>query len=115
MAILSPQFHPAIFKTLYKTETPQFGFAEYYQPMVASAFVNGKLMYFVRETHGWFNDEEKRAVSVTETLFHQEGLELEMGAIKLFEEQVQHRVREGFAHSFSIDPYSGIVHEYLGR
>jgi hypothetical protein len=118
MATLLPsQFHVAMFKTLYKTATPKVSVhdAEYYQPMVATAVVNGKQMYFVRETHGWFDDAEKRAVSVTETLFHQEGLESGMEAAKLFEQQMQHRINEGFAHSFSIDPYTGIAYEYLGK
>jgi hypothetical protein len=115
--LLPPQFHPAIFRTLYKTATPQISVhdAEYYQPMVATAVVNGKLMYFIRETHGWFDDAEKRAVSVTETLFHQDGLESGTEATKLFEQQVQHRIDNGFAHSFGIDPYSGMVYEYLGK
>jgi len=89
--------------------------AEYYQPMIATAVVNGKPMYFIRETHGWFNDAEKRPVSVTETLFHQEGLESHAEAAKLFEQQLQHRISEGFAHSFGIDPYTGVVYEYLGK
>jgi hypothetical protein len=82
--------------------------------MVATAVVNGKSLYFIRETHGRFDDEEKRAVSVTETLFYKDGLESGAEAAKLFEEQVQHRVNEGFAHFFSIDPYTGMVYEYLG-
>lgn len=117
MANLPPQFHPAMFKTLYKTATPQTSVhhAEYYQPMIATAVVNRKLTYFVRETHGWFNDAEKRAVSTTQTFFHQDGLESHAEAAKLLEQQVQHRVKEGFAHSFSIDPYTGMVYEYLGK
>lgn len=117
MENLPPQFHPGIFKTLYKTATPQASVhdAEYYQPMIAVANVNGKSVYFVRETHGWFNDAEKRPVWVTQTLFHEEGLESHAEAAKLFENQVRHRVDEGFAHSFSIDPYTGMVYEYLGK
>jgi hypothetical protein len=106
-----------MFKTLYKTATPQISVhdAEFYQPMIATAVVNGKSLYFVRETHGWFDDAEKRPVSVTETLFHHEGLESGAEAARLIEQQVQHRVNEGFAHSFSIDPYTGMVYEYLGK
>jgi hypothetical protein len=115
--LLPPKFHPAMFKTLYKIATPQISVhdAEYYQPMVATAVVNGKSMYFVRETHGWFDGAEKRAASVTETLFYQEELESGAEAAKLFDQQVQHRVNEGFAHSFSVDPYTGMAYEYLGK
>jgi hypothetical protein len=36
-------------------------------------------------------------------------------AVKLFEQQIQKRVKDGFAHSFSIDPYTGMLYEYLGK
>lgn len=117
MSTLLPEnFHPALFRTLYKTDTPQASpAAEYYQPMIATAVVSGKYLYFVRETHGWFNDAEKKLITSTETLFYQEGLESHAEAAKLFDQQVQHRVSEGYAHSFSIDPYTGMVYEYLGK
>jgi hypothetical protein len=117
MANLPPQFHPAMFKTLYRSATPQTSVheAEYYQPMVASANVNGKLLYFIRETHGWFDDAQKKAVSVTQTLFYEEGIESGTEAVKLLEQQIQQRVKDGFAHSFSIDPYTGMSYEYLGK
>lgn len=105
-----------MFKTLYKTATPQsIDNAEYYQPMVATAAMNGKQLYFIRETHGWFDDAKKKSKAVTETLFHQEGVESGTEAVRLFEQQIQQRISDGFAHAFSIDPYTGMTYEYLGK
>src|SRR6516225_9961671 len=61
--LLPPQFHVAMFKTLYKTATPQVSVhdAEFYQPMIATAVVYGKQMYMsAKHTAGLTMQKKER-------------------------------------------------------
>ena len=78
-----------MFETLYRTDARGKSFAnpsdcEYYQPRIDSEFCDGKYVYFVRETHGFFDDSQKKMINRTETL----------------------RASSGFVHAFAWDPMS---------
>jgi len=63
-----------MFETLYKTDSPKdFANGEYYQIHLEIEIHDGKQVFFVREKHGWFNDEEKRSAHHIFTLSPQEG------------------------------------------
>jgi hypothetical protein len=106
-------------RTLYKAKKPtSFDDGEYYQPTIDFQFLNGKQQYFVRETHGYWNDNEKRVIHVLTTLSPEEGYSTFQEADQRYQQQLQKRVGDGFVHSFSLDPcrLSGdyISYEYLG-
>jgi hypothetical protein len=106
--------------TLYKTKTPTtFEDGEYYRPDFQIEFNGEKRAYFVRETHGFWNNTEKRVVQVVTTLSPDEGYATHLEAWARYEEQVQRRIKDGFVHSFSIDYYKsggdGFIYEYLGK
>jgi hypothetical protein len=98
-----------MFTTLYRSATPDKSVmeGEYYQPLLESAIIGGKELYFVKETHAWFDDKEKKVINLVTTLSPAEGIEDRLQAHDLFDKQVAHRVKEGFAHSFFIDPFAG--------
>jgi hypothetical protein len=105
--------------TLYKTKTPTtFEDGEYYQPKIDFEFIGDKRSYFVRETHGYWSDAEKRVVQVVKTYSPDEGYSTFREAEERYLQQVDRRIQDGFVHSFSLDPckVSGdyIVYEYLG-
>jgi hypothetical protein len=106
-----------MFETLYKVKTPK-GFldGEYYQASVNAEFVNGVVVFFVREKHGYFNDTEKRLVHLTVTLSPEDGYPTFEEAKKRYDEQVHHRAKEGFVHALSIDPFApnATAYRYLG-
>lgn len=97
-------------ETLYKTEDPekQQG-AEYYQLRLEQELLNGAWTFFVREKHGWFNGEEKRAVHHLSTLDPEEGFVTPKEAQQRYEMQLQQRVSEGFVHSFSLEFEKGVL------
>jgi hypothetical protein len=104
-----------MFTTLYRSATPDKSVmeGEYYQPLMETVVVNGKERYFVKESHAWFDDEQKKVINVVETLSPEEGLENRIEAQELYDKQVQHRVSEGFTHSFFIDPFAENIRSYM--
>ena len=94
-----------MFETLYKTDSPKdFSNGEYYQ--VHLDFDPEQDIYFVRERHGWYNNQEKRAahsVKTLEPLEPLEGFSTLKEARAAYEQHVQHRASLGFIHAFSID------------
>jgi hypothetical protein len=106
-----------MWETLYKTNPPKdFHDGEYYQPQLDFEFEGEKTAYFVREKHGYFSDEEKRPVNVTTTLSPEEGYSTYEAALARYEEQVRHRAKSGFVHSFHFDPFAtnGVGYRYRG-
>src|SRR5262249_2688699 len=94
-------------ETLYKTNSPKtFAQGEYYQPRLDHEIRDGKDAYFVRETHGWFNDSIKKPANITKTLSPDEGFSTEKEAWERYNAQVQKRVSEGFEYSFTLDPFN---------
>jgi hypothetical protein len=96
------------FTTLYRSANPHTSVmdGEYYQPLIDGVENGGKIKYFVRETHAWFDDLQKKPINIVTTLSPEEGLDDVSKAHKIFDQQVEHRVKEGFRHSFYIDPFA---------
>lgn len=101
------------FETLYRTDArgKTFdGFAnpetEYYQPRIEVEYRDGKQAFFVRETHGYFDDQQKRPANITVTLSPDEGFSTLAEAERRYEEQLRYRASNGFVHAFAFDPFS---------
>jgi hypothetical protein len=95
-------------ETLYKTRNPEgvpSAEAEYYELVLDQA--ENSRMYFVREMHGWWSEEQKRPIHNLKTLSPEEGYPTWDDAYKRYLEQRQHRARGGFVHSFSPHYYGG--------
>jgi hypothetical protein len=95
-----------LIETRYKTNAPEeLERAEYYQPRVEQKFHAGKWRYTVTETHAWYDDAKKEVVHKVTTLNPEaaEGFATIKEAWKRYEEQVRHRVADGFSHSFSLE------------
>ena len=105
------------FETLYKTDSPKdFANGEYFQVHfnVETNPVTGKQAFFVREKHGYFDNEQKRAVHPVTTFAPEEGFTTFEEAAERYEQQLRHRASEGFVHAFSVDPFEGIKYRRLG-
>jgi len=104
------------FETLYKTDSPKdFANGEYYQVRIEWNVdeASGKTHYFVRENHGYFNNEQKRMVHPVTTYSPEEGYATHEQAVERYEQQLAQRASEGFVHSFSLDPFEGIMYRKL--
>lgn len=96
---------------MYSVDTRGKSFAnpsetEYYQPRIDRESHNGKDVYFVRETHGYFDDTQKKAANLTVTLNPEEGFATLNAAEARYDEQMRYRAETGFRHVFSFDPFS---------
>src|ERR1700761_2227659 len=95
-------------ETLYKIRDPETApveDAEYYELILAAKKVNGRVAYFIREIHGWWDDERKRHVNSYKTLAPEKGYATVDEAHGRYKEQRLVRARSGFVHSLSPDPY----------
>jgi len=107
-----------MFETLYKSDSPKdFANGEYYQIHLDFDINrdNGKQLFFVREKHGYFDNQTKRMVHSVSTLdptFDEGFTNLDEGKER-YERQLQRRASEGFVHAFSIDPFTGIKYRQL--
>jgi hypothetical protein len=102
------------YDTLYRTDHPEgVPFAEYYQPQILMEPCNGRWVFFLREKHGRYSDQEKRAIHALSTLEPEEGFDSFEAALAAYENQVDHRASEGFVHSFSIEPPVGQVYRRI--
>jgi hypothetical protein len=112
------------FETLYRTDPRGKSFkpgdptsiseTEYFQPFFDSYFVDGKQVYFLRETHGYFDDKQKKVVNIVTTLAPEEGLSTVEEAWKEYEKQLSFRASQGFVHAFSVRiPQGGMNHRVL--
>lgn len=104
------------FETLYKSDSPRdFATGEHYQvhfePEVDPA--TGTESFFVREKHGYFDDQQKRAVHNTTTFGPEEGFTTRAEAEARYRQQLVHRASEGFVHLFSLDPFEGMKYRRL--
>ena len=106
---------PTRFETLYKTDSPKdFANGEYYQVRIESDVDEaGKTHYFVRENHGYFNNEQKRMVHPVTTYLPEEGYDTHEQAAERYEQQLAHRASGGFVHAFSLDPFEGMMYRKL--
>jgi len=74
--------------------------------------INGGVAYFVREFHGWWNDEEKKNKNSCTTLSPEEGYSTIEEAHERYKVQRLARARSGFVHSFSPHYYGEKPYEY---
>lgn len=100
-----------MFETLYRVDPRGKSFTkphecEYYQPRIDVEHCGGKPVYFVRETHGYFDDTAKRAAAITQTFNPDEPFETFAEAEKWYQQQLQRRAADGFVHVFGFDPFS---------
>jgi hypothetical protein len=101
------------FETLYKSDSPRdFSTGEYYH-FESEVDPAGKELFFVREKHGYFDDQQKRAVHHTTTLSPDEGFTTRAEAEARYNQQLVHRASEGFVHSFCLDPFEGMKYRRL--
>jgi hypothetical protein len=101
-------------ETLYKTKTPEASVldGEFYELVLDAKQVMGQVTYFVREIHGWWDEERKRPVHKLFTLSPDEGYVNFEDAHARYIQQRLHRAKGGFTHSFSPHYYGQKPYEY---
>jgi hypothetical protein len=100
-----------LFETLYRTDPRGKSFAdlsetEYFQPRIDREMRGDRYVFVVRETHGYFDDRQKRVESLTETFNPDEPFDSWDEAQRWYEQQLRHRASSGFVHAFAWDPMS---------
>jgi hypothetical protein len=66
----------------------------------------GRTVFFVRETHGYFDDTRKQLKNMTETFNPNEPFETWDEAQLWYQKQIEYRASRGFVHAFVFDPMS---------
>lgn len=101
-------------ETLYKTKTPEASVwdGECYELILDAETVNGRVAYFVREIHGWWDEDRKRFVHKQYTLSPDEGFSTFDDAHERYKQQRINRATSGFVHSFSPHYYGEKPFEY---
>jgi hypothetical protein len=99
------------FETLYRVDARDKSFAdpsecEYYQPRIDPEKREGKDVFFVRETHGYFDDTLKQLKNMTETFNPNEPFKTWDEALGWYQKQIEYRASLGFVHAFVFDPMS---------
>jgi len=104
-------------QTLYKTATPTGPAIEsgFYELFLESKVINERRVFFIREKHGWWDAANRRTICEQPTLWPEEGLSTYDEAADMYEKQVQHRVSEGFIHSFSLDFFNDDPRSFVYR
>ncbi|WP_142988307.1 hypothetical protein [Granulicella rosea] len=93
-------------ETLYKTSTPDAsrldgeGEALY----LTSKTENGMNVYFVEQFHGWWDSSVKKYI-LGQRVLSSETFTTFDSAQALYNEQKESLARQGFKHSFSLNPY----------
>ena len=100
-----------MFETLYRADPRGKSFAdlsetEYFQPRIDRERRGEKYVFFARETHGYFDDQQKKLESLTETFNPEEPFENWDEAQRWYEQQLKFRASTGFVHAFALDPMS---------
>ncbi|HVW76198.1 MAG TPA: hypothetical protein VHB45_01200 [Alloacidobacterium sp.] len=94
-------------ETFYKTDNPQAASAldaEYYELSLLSD-PNGTGRYFVKEHHGWWDEQAKQARHNIVVLSPEDGFDDYEDALKVYNAQKQHLAEIGFIHVLSPDMY----------
>jgi hypothetical protein len=86
---------------------------EYYQCRIDQESRERRHVFFVRETHGYFDDQQKKPANITETFNPEKPFENFAEAEGRYHQQLQRRASEGFVHAFSFDPFTGIKYRLL--
>jgi hypothetical protein len=99
-------------QTLYKTPTPKLKNAEYYSLCLRHDPFKQNPVYFLEETHGWWDETSKKAQYSVTTLAPKEGLTNPHEAFEAFTKQKAQRVSDGFCHCFTPDPINNLEGRY---
>jgi hypothetical protein len=87
---------------IYKTDNPVVDpRAEFYAITLYTTDQFHRLPIYIREIHGWWNEERKRIVHQEETLRPEEGYDSFAEAEEAMNRQIQHRASVGFQHLFA--------------
>jgi hypothetical protein len=89
-------------ETLYKTKNPEASawVEQYFELTMEEETVDGRVGYFVRETHCWWDAAAKRTVRVQYTLSPRGGFATVEEAHERYKLQRTTRAQRGFVHSF---------------
>lgn len=88
-------------ETLYKTKTPEASVSECYELILEKKLIHDRHVYFVREIHGWWDEQQGRFIHEQFTLSPDEGYATNQEATEQYNLQRLSRARSGFTHSFS--------------
>jgi hypothetical protein len=110
-ALALRQNQSMLFETLYRTDARGKSFTnpsdcEYFQPRIDHELREGKDVYYARETHGYFDDKQKKLVNQTETFNPDEPFTTWQEADRWYQQQLRYRAASGFVHAFAWDPMS---------
>ena len=101
--------------TLYKDFQPaldeQPDVAEYYRFRLVPE-KNIPHAYKVEEHHGWFDDQNKKAIHDTKIL-HPEDTFTWQGGMKLINQQILYLAKSGFVHQLTFDPFAPRFYEHV--
>ncbi len=101
-------------KTFLPGDNASLSETEYFQPQFELEFREGKHVFFIREKHGYFDDQQKKPASIITTLAPEEGFATADEAWKKYEERLRYRASQGFTHAFSVMiPENRINHRIL--
>jgi hypothetical protein len=103
-------------ETLYKTSTPEevpAEKAEYYELILdQEQDANGRMLFFVREMHGWWSEERQQPIHNLKTLSPDEGYSVWKDAFARYQQQRTFRAKGGFVHSFSLHYFGERKYDY---
>ena len=94
-------------QTVYKTATPKaapIAEAEYYSISLFPSTREGKTVYLLKETHGWWDEKQEWAQHATTTLAPEEGFATWKEGKEALDSQVRQRITNGFIYGFIPDP-----------
>jgi hypothetical protein len=92
-----------MFETLYKTSTPEVGKSECYELSLKMLQGGGPRRHYVKEDHGWWDDNTKKFIHHVTTLnTAEEGTTYE-DAEAIYVKARSNRVQSGFVYSFTPD------------
>jgi hypothetical protein len=97
-------------ETLYKTDSPEAEQSEYYGIMID--YGPNSTGYFVREIHGWWDEEQQKAIYNLTTLSPEEGYPTFEEAHERYLTQRRHRAKGGFVHLFRPHFFGERKHDY---
>lgn len=112
------------FETIYRVDPRGKSFSpdnlasiaetEYYQINIDVQFQGSQELYFVREKHGFFDDQRKKIAHHLYTLNPEEGFTNVGDALARYDKQLKYLASQGFVHAFSVRiPEGGTNHRVL--
>jgi len=101
--------------TYYKKEDAASGppeRAEFVTLWIETRDVNGELLFFVHEKHGWWSEEQQQPLHMHSTL-STDGFASRADAIELLNRQADARITEGYIYSAEPDYTSSDAHAFV--